>query len=236
MQSSNMLSRPTLTLGCRFATGWNYFFKYIIATPTNLTAAGLVVQYWRPDLNVAIWIVVFGVVVIGINVSRRYLQKFLRDPRLTPLQVVHVNAFGETEFWLGFTKVIIMTVLIITCLVSALGGGPNHDRTGFRYWSHPGAFASYIFEDSALGRFLGWWACMCQACFAFTGTEVVGMTFGETPNPRKNIPRAVKQTFWRIACFYIIGVLVLGMAVPYDNEELIGATKQSTSAGTFILE
>lgn len=76
---------------------------------------------------------------------------------------------------------------------------------------------------------------MCQACFAFTGTEVVGMTFGETPNPRKNIPRAVKQTFWRIACFYIIGVLVLGMAVPYDNEELIGATKQSTSAGTSMI-
>lgn len=44
------------------------------------------------------------------------------------------------------------------------------------------------------------------------------MTFGETRNPRKNVPRAVKQTFWRIACFYILGVLVLGMAVPYNNE------------------
>lgn len=57
------------------------------------------------------------------------------------------------------------------------------------------------------------------------------MTFGETPNPRKNVPRAVKQTFWRIACFYILGVLVLGMAVPYNNEQLIGATKQATSGG-----
>lgn len=57
------------------------------------------------------------------------------------------------------------------------------------------------------------------------------MTFGETPNPRKNVPRAIKQTFWRIFCFYILGVLVLGMAVPYDNKQLIGATKQSTSGG-----
>lgn len=57
------------------------------------------------------------------------------------------------------------------------------------------------------------------------------MTFGETPNPRKNVPRAIKQTFWRIACFYILGVLVLGMAVPYNNERLIGATKQATSGG-----
>lgn len=57
------------------------------------------------------------------------------------------------------------------------------------------------------------------------------MTFGETPNPRKNVPKAVKQTFWRIACFYILGVLVLGMAIPYDNETLIGATQQATSGG-----
>jgi amino acid transporter len=41
----------------------------------------------------------------------------------------------------------------------------------------------------------------------------------------------VRQTFWRIASFYIIGVLFLGMAVPYNSEELLGATKQKTSAG-----
>lgn len=123
-----------------------------------------------------------------------------------------------------------MAILIISCLVVALGGGPNHTRSGFRYWRDPGAFKEYLVEGS-LGRFLGVWACICQACFAFVGTEVVGMTFGETPNPRKNIPRAVKQTFWRIAVFYILGVIVLGMAVPSDNEMLIGATKKSTSAG-----
>ncbi|GKU09696.1 unnamed protein product [Fusarium langsethiae] len=194
-----------------FTTGWNYFLKYIVATPTNLTAAGLVLQFWRPDLNVAIWITVFGVTIVAIN-------------------VLHVNSFGETEFWLGCAKVLIMITLILSTLVVALGGGPNHDRSGFRYWRDPGAFAEYLLEGPT-GRFLGFWACCCQACFGFTGTEVVGMTFGETPNPRKNVPRAVKQTFWRIACFYIIGVLVLGMAVPYDNDQLIGATKQATSGG-----
>lgn len=54
--------------GSRFACGWNYFFKYIIAAPTNLTAAGLVIQYWRPDLNVAIWVAIFAILVIAINV------------------------------------------------------------------------------------------------------------------------------------------------------------------------
>ncbi|KLP04789.1 Uncharacterized protein Y057_6542 [Fusarium fujikuroi] len=192
---------PMVDPALGFATGWNYFFKYIIATPTNLTAAGLVIQYWRPDLNVAIWITIFGVAIVTVN-------------------ILHVNSFGETEFWLGFAKGLIMTTLIITTFVVAMGGGPNHDRSGFRYWQNPGAFAEYLLEGPK-GRFLGFWACCCQACFGFTGTEVVGMTFGETPNPRKNVPRAAKQTFWRIACFYILGVLVLGMAVPYDNEQLI---------------
>ncbi|KAF5011803.1 hypothetical protein FDECE_2093 [Fusarium decemcellulare] len=200
-----------------FATGWNYVFKYIIATPTNLTAAGLVIQFWRPDLNVAIWITVFGVLIVTIN-------------------ILHVNSFGETEFWLGFAKVLIMTTLILATFVVSMGGGPNHQRSGFRYWQEPGAFAEYLIEGPK-GKFLGFWACCCQACFGFTGTEVVGMTFGETPNPRKNVPKAVKQTFWRIACFYILGVLVLGMGVPYDNEQLIGATKQATSgaASPFVV-
>lgn len=56
------------------------------------------------------------------------------------------------------------------------------------------------------------------------------MTLGEIPNPRKDIPKAVNQTFWRIAVFYVLGVLVPGMAVPYNDPELLGATKQSTSA------
>lgn len=123
-----------------------------------------------------------------------------------------------------------MIVMIFSCFVIACGGGPNRDATGFRYWNDPGAFKEYLFAGD-LGRFVGFWACLIQAVFAYTGTEVVGMvsnffncrmgdsreyfadaaskpqTFGEVKNPRKNIPIAVKQTFWRIACFYILGIL-----------------------------
>ncbi|KAI8716287.1 AA-permease domain-containing protein [Fusarium sp. LHS14.1] len=98
-----------------FATGWNYFFKYIMVTPTNLTAAGLVIQYWRRDLNVAIWITVFGAVSITIN-------------------VMHVSSFGETESWLGTLKLLIMTTLILSTFICAMGGGPNNYRSGFEYW------------------------------------------------------------------------------------------------------
>lgn len=123
-----------------------------------------------------------------------------------------------------------MIILILTCFIVAVGGGPNHHASGFGYWNSPGAFAEYLLTGPK-GRLLGWWACMRQACFAFTGTEVVGMTFGEMPDPRKNVPRAVKQTFWRIFSFYILGILVLGMALPYDSSDLLSATNSSTNAG-----
>ncbi|KZF19427.1 dicarboxylic amino acid permease [Xylona heveae TC161] len=193
-----------------FATGWNYFFKYAIVLANNLTAAGLVIQYWRPDLSVAIWVTVFAAVVISIN-------------------VLHVGSFGEAEFILSSIKIIAILIAMLTCLIVSLGGAPNHERVGFRYWNEPGAFAEYL-STGSLGKFLGFFACLVQSCFAYTGTEVVGVAFAETPNPRRNIPRAIRQTLWRICVFYILGVLLLGMAVPYDNDLLIGAKKAKTSA------
>lgn len=143
--------------------------------------------------------------------------------------MLHVSFFGEVEFWLSTVKLLVIVTLILTCLVISLGGQPSGERIGFAYWNNPGAFGEYLVKGPT-GRFLGFWACIVQACFAYTGTEVVGVAFGEAPNPRKTVPRAIRQTLWRIVFFYIIGVLVLGMAIPHNNERLIGATKAKTSA------
>jgi len=209
-----------------FATGWNYFFKYVIVLPNNLTATGILLQKWRPDINVSVWIVVFGVAIVALN-------------------MIHVSFFGEAEFWMSMVKALVIVMLILLCFIIALGGGPNGVRTGFYFWRDPGAFAEYsvtvggnttvITGDT--GRFLGVWACLVQATFAYLGTELVGVAFGETPNPRKNVPRAVNQTLLRIVFFYVAGVLVLGMAVPYNSDKLIAATKKGTSglASPFVV-
>ena len=62
-------------------------------------------------------------------------------------------------------------------IVLDLGGGPNHDRIGFRYWHDPGPFVQFDNIPGAKGRFLGWWAVMTQAAFSFIGTEVVAVRF-----------------------------------------------------------
>ena len=65
--------------------------------------------------------------------------------------------------------------LIILGIVLDLGGGPDHDRLGFRYWKEPGPFVQYHGIGGSKGRFLGWWAVMTQAAFSFIGTEIVAV-------------------------------------------------------------
>ncbi|RMZ92715.1 hypothetical protein DV736_g50, partial [Chaetothyriales sp. CBS 134916] len=197
-----------------FALGWTYWFKYIIITPNQLTAAALVIQYWvgRDRVNPGVFITVFLIAIVAIN-------------------WLGIKVFGEFEFWLSSIKVLVIVGVILLTLILALGGGPNHDRTGFRYWSNPGAFAEYI-DDGATGRFLAFWSTMVTATFAYLGTELVGVTIGEAQNPRKTVPHAIKLTFYRILFFYCLSVLLLGMNVPYDSQELAFAIEKSSSSSS----
>ncbi len=165
----------------------------------------------REKVNPGVFIAVFLVVIVCIN-------------------YFGVRFFGEIEFWLSSFKVIVIVGVIILSLVLALGGGPDGDRKGFRYWKDPGAFATYIHGGDS-GRFLAFWSTMVTATFAYLGTELVGVTVGEAQNPRKTIPRAIKLTFYRILFFYVLSVLLLGMLVSYNSPDLVFAnTKVSNSA------
>lgn len=119
---------------------------------------------------------------------------------------------------------------MLLCLIIDLGGAPKGDRLGFRYWRDPGSFNAYLVEGS-MGRFLGWWACMVNAGFAYMGTEMVGLAFGEAEKPWRVIPKAIRQTAWRIMILYVGTVLLLGMVVPYNSPGLMTATKSKTGAG-----
>jgi len=206
-----------------FATGYTYWFKYIIITPNQLTAAALVIQYWLPAsrVNPGVWIAIFLVIIVCIN-------------------YFGVRFFGEFEFYLSSAKVIIILGLLILMICITAGGVPGHDAVGFEYWKDPGAFKTFKATGHA-GRFLAIWSSMVTAVFAFLGTELIGVTVGEAENPRRNIPRAIKLTFWRIVVFYIFSVLLLGMCVPYNSPELIAANspkdgnKSSASASPFVV-
>jgi yeast amino acid transporter len=115
-------------------------------------------------------------------------------------------------------KVITLIGLILMGIILDLGGNPHHDRYGFRYWRHPyGPMGTYLLNqvhNLHLSIFLGFWSTLTNALFAYIGTELIGVTVGEAQNPSKNIPKAIRRTFWRIVVFYIGGVFIIGLIVP----------------------
>lgn len=200
-----------------FAVGYSYLFKYLIITPNQLTAAALVIQYWvdRDKVNPGVWITIFLVVIVAIN-------------------TVGVRYFGEFEFWLSSFKVIVMLGVIIFLFVIMLGGSPNHDRLGFRYWKNPGSFKEYsnshVKIEGDLGKFVSFVAVFIYALFAYLGIELTGIVAAEAEDPRRNIPRAIKLTLYRILVFYIVTIFLLGMCVAYNDKRLLAATEAGTSA------
>ncbi|QDS74884.1 hypothetical protein FKW77_003610 [Venturia effusa] len=184
-----------------FATGWNYFLKYVILLPTNLTASGMIIQYWKPDLNVAIFVTIFGIGLVVLN-------------------LFHVSTYGGAQYWLGWTKIVIIAVMMCAGVATSAGAGSRHRTVGFRYWSN--AFHDhYNGFDGPPGRFLAWWFVLCSTCFAYTGAEIVGASFGEVSAPRKNIPKAIKLTAVRILLIYILAVFVITISVNPNSSSLL---------------
>ena len=154
----------------------------------------------HPSINVGVWITIFLVSIILIN-------------------IFGVRGYGEVEFILGTLKVVAIVGFILVGVIIDCGGVPTDTRgyIGARYWHNPGAFAN---------GFKGFCSVFVTASFAFGGTELVGLAAAEAVNPRKTLPKATKQVFWRISLFYAISLFILGLIVPHDSNGL------STSAGS----
>lgn len=196
-----------------FAMGWIYWFSWAITFALELTASGLIIQYWRQDLNIGIFIGVFWAAITAIN-------------------FMPVSVYGEIEFWFSTIKVLTVVGFIIFGICIDAGAG-QQGYLGFTTWKSPGAFASYL-VDGSVGKFVGFWAVLIQAGFSYQGTELVAIAAGETENPRKTVPSAIRKTFWRILIFFVLTIFMIGLLVPYDNEHLI-SDNTDASASPFVI-
>ena len=119
----------------------------------------------------------------------------------------------------GWAKIVIVATMICACVATSAGVGPHHEKIGFRYWSD--AFREHEEQHGSLGRFVAFWSVMVQACFAYTGAEIVGASFGEAQNPQKNIPKAVKLTAFGILSIYILAIFVITLSVSPNSKLLL---------------
>ncbi|KAI1086339.1 proline-specific permease [Rostrohypoxylon terebratum] len=199
-----------------FADGWNYWYAYTMLLAAECTAGAIILEYWTHSVPVAVWIAIQLVVILFLN-------------------IIAVSWFGEAEFWFASIKLITIIGLIILSIVLFFGGGPNHDPLYFRYWQDPpGAFVPYLVSGNT-GRFLAYWTAFVRAGFSFiTSPELIALSAGETVAPRRNIPKAARRFIWRLAIFYGLGSLAIGVIVPNDNKELLSGTSNA-SASPYVI-
>ncbi|KAK2808784.1 hypothetical protein FQN50_004457 [Emmonsiellopsis sp. PD_5] len=202
-----------------FAMGWIYWFSWAITFALELTATGLIIQYWNDQIPIGIFIAVFWVFITGIN-------------------LLPVSFYGEIEFWFSTVKVLTVAGFMIFGICINAGAG-QQGYLGFTYWKNPGAFAPYLLEvigedKVATAKFIGFWAVLVQAGFSYQGTELVGIAAGETENPRRAVPAAIKKTFYRILFLFVLTIFFIGILIPYTNQDLLSDASDA-SASPFVI-
>ncbi|KAF9224184.1 hypothetical protein BS17DRAFT_101169 [Gyrodon lividus] len=184
-----------------------------ITVPVEISGAQILIGYWDPHLDHQwIYIAIMCLSACLIN-------------------IFGVRWFGEAEFMFSFMKLTMITALILIGLVIDLGGAPNHDRIGFRYWKNPGPFSGAdLASNQDLDRFLGFLSVIVQAAFSFQGMEIAAIAAVVTESPRRNIAKAMRKSFYRIVIFYIIGIFIAGMIVPSNDPDLLKPFMDSSQA------
>lgn len=172
-----------------FASGWNYWVLYVLVSMAELSAVGIYIQYWWPEIPTWISALVFFVLINAVNLS-------------------NVKIYGEMEFWFAIIKVsaIIGMIAFGAWLLFSGGGGPQASVSNL--WAQGGFFP---FGISGLVM------AMAVIMFSFGGLELVGITAAEADNPEKSIPKATNQVIYRILIFYICSLSILLSLYPWSK-------------------
>ncbi len=173
-----------------FLTGWSYWLVWVLVGTAEITATGVLVRHWFPQLPQWIPALLAGVLLYAVN--RRA-----------------VESFGELEYWLSLIKVITIVGLLLcglTILVFGWGGGSQNSHIS-NLWRYGGFFPH------------GWHGvidALPVGLFAFGGLEIIGLTAAETANPATSLPRAINGVAYRILIFYIGSLAMIMMLYPWN--------------------
>lgn len=170
-----------------FLAGWNYWFLYILVSMAELSVVGIYIQVWFPEIP--LWVSSLTVLVL-----------------ITIINLFSIKIYGEFEFWFALIKVLAIMLLIALGAYLILTGVDGASISNL--WAHDGFFPFGVKE------FL---LSLVIVMFSFGGTELIGITAGEADNPKKSIPKAIKQVIWRILLFYVLSIAVLMILHPWNE-------------------
>ncbi|AOA57497.1 amino acid permease [Acinetobacter larvae] len=179
--------------GFGFALGWNYWYNWAITVAFELVAVQFIMKFWLPDIPGFYWSALFLGVIFCIN-------------------ALTVRGFGESEFLFSLIKVIAIIFFIIVGIYMIANIMLSPTESIAKNWTT--GDAPFV---GGLQAMIG---VAMVAGFSFQGTEMVGVAAGESKNPKKTIPLAIKQIFWRILLFYIVCIFIIGTLIAYTDPNL----------------
>ncbi|MBD2837662.1 amino acid permease [Pseudomonas sp. JM0905a] len=182
--------------GTGFMIGWVYWMSWATTVGLEFTAAGMLMTRWFPDVPIWYWSALFVVVLFSLN-------------------GLATRAFGEAEYWFSGIKVAAILGFIIVGLLAIFGVLPLAS-------GEPAPMLSNLIGDSLFPNGLSAvFAVMMAVVYAFQGCEIMGVAAGETDQPEKSIPRAVRNVVFRVLIFYVLAIVVLSAIVPWQQAGLM---------------
>ncbi|MBU7216340.1 amino acid permease [Staphylococcus gallinarum] len=187
-----------------FTMGWLYWVMWVLVTSVDIIIASSVLDYWEVFhfFSPVTWSILFLCLLFVLNIFT-------------------VKAFGETEFWLSLIKVLTIIIFIVIGVLTIFGilGGKYY---GFEHYTTG--------EAPFVGGISGFLAVLLIAGFSVGGTEMVAVTAGESSNPHKSMPKAIRQVFWRILLFYVLSIAVIAAIIPYSDPLLLNKHESVTQS------
>jgi amino acid permease len=182
--------------GTGYTVAWLYWLTWTVALGSEFTAAGLLMQRWFPSINVWIWSAVFALIIFALN-------------------AVTVKFFAESEFWFAAIKVAAIVIFILLGGAAIVGFIPLTDSSSAPFFTN--LTNEGLFPNGAFAVIM----TMLAVNFAYSGTELIGVAAGETVNPEKTIPMAIRTTLWRLIIFFVGTIVVLSALLPASDSGVL---------------
>jgi len=177
-----------------FSVRATYGVAQIIAIGAEVTAAGIYISYWLPNVPQWIWLVLVSAALVALN-------------------SMQVNRLGEFEYWFAMIKVAAIIAFIIVGLalifgVGSFGVGPRH-AIGLANLTQHGGFLPAGWK--------GVWLSLTITVTSYMGVEIIAVTAGEAQHPEVTIPRAMRNIVYRLIGFYVLAIAIMVTMVPWNQ-------------------
>ena len=172
-----------------FSVRATYGVAQIIAIGAEVTAAGIYISYWLPNVPQWIWVVLVSSALVALN-------------------SMQVNRLGEFEYWFAMIKVAAIVAFIIVGLALIFGVGGRH-AIGLANLTQHGGFLPAGWK--------GVWLSLTITVTSYMGVEIIAVTAGEAQHPEVTIPRAMRNIVYRLIGFYVLAIAIMVTMVPWNQ-------------------